>query len=170
MSLKNGTYRARPLSAVLGFTQSGSPQIAVEFAIVDPPGERIVWYGYFTDKTWERTEDALRYCGWNGSDISDFSYGNPLPVGFDQEVELVVEEELDQEGRPRPRVRWVNSGAGVALRNVMTTAQAKQFAAELRAKIMLRAKGQGAKPASGPKPLPAPTPAPAAVADDDIPF
>ena len=168
MSLKNGTYRARPLTAVLGFTQSGSPQIAVEFGIVDPPGERIVWCGYFTDKTWERSEDALRHCGWMGNDISEFAYGNPLPAGFDREVELVVEEELNLNGQLVAKVRWVNSGQGVALRNVMTTAQATTFAQELKAKMLLRAKSAGAKPAPAPRPAPAP---PAAVAaDDDIPF
>lgn len=167
MSLKNGNYRARPVSAVLGYTQGGKPQIAVEFDLVDPPGHRIVWYGFFTEKTWERTEDALRYCGWTGYDIQDFAYGNPLPVGFEKEVELVIEEELDQNGRLVAKVRWVNKGDGVALRNVMTTSQAVQFAAELKARMLLRAKSAGAKPAPAPRPAPAP---PAAVADDDIPF
>lgn len=160
--IQPGRYRGRPVSAVLGFTQGGKPQIAVEFDFTDPPGHRMVWYGYFTEKTWERSEDALRYCGWTGYDINDFAYGNPLPVGFEKEVELVVEEELDMDGKLRSKIAWVNRGDGIALKNVMTTAQAVDFAKEMKAKMMLRAKSSGAKPAAS-----AP---PAAVADDLIPF
>lgn len=167
MSLSPGTYRARPVSAALGYTMNGNEQIAVTFETLDPAGERITWYGFFTEKTSDRTLQSLRYCGWQGNDMSDFA-GESLPAGFDQEVDIVVERE-EYKGKTYTKVAWVNNGGSMALRNAMTPDQAKAFGAKMRRTIDALDKAADrpaaapvkaqAKPA--PRAVPASRPAPA---------
>ncbi len=78
--LNPGKYRARPIAAALGLTSKGTDQIAVTFELLDPAGERITWYGFFTEKTTDRTLESLRHCGWKGNDLSIFVEGEPLPA------------------------------------------------------------------------------------------
>lgn len=134
-------YLAKATEWALGETDKGNEQIAVNFDILTPDAEvsTIVWYGYFTDKTWERTVESLRHMGWTGTDLADVN-------GLDaNEVELVVEDET-YEGKTFPRVRWVNKpgGGGIALKAPLTGDRAKSFAAQMKDKIK-------ALDASGPK-------------------
>ena len=147
-------YRGRPVAAALGLTSKGREQIAVTFDFVDPAGTRLTWYGYFTDDTTERTIEALRACGWKGDDLSVFVEGQPVPEGFDQEVELVVKHET-WEGKTSARIAFVNSGGGLALKNALTLDQAQSFAQRMRSRIGAfdRAAGRGsssARPAARP--------------------
>jgi hypothetical protein len=168
-----GTHRARPIDCVLGMTGTGKEQVGVLFELVDNPAERITWYGYFTDGTFERTIESLRYLGWQGNDLLEFHRG--LPAGVGNEVEIVVEDEADQNGEPRRRVKWINSGRGVAVKEILDDDKARAFSARMKARVAaLQAKSGAAKPASRPA-----APAPVAVgtnasgesiADDDIPF
>ena len=112
--IAKGTFRAVPVDATLGKTGTGREQIAVMLELADGSGQRIPWYGYFTDATFERTIESLRYMGWRGVDISEFLSG--LPDGVNQEVEIVVDHEQDQQGEWRARVRWINSGRGIAVK------------------------------------------------------
>lgn len=131
-----GTYRARacaPGEAQLGYTAKGTEQIAVAFTLLQPPfeGQCITWFGYFSDKATEQTVKALRACGWQGDDLNDLT-------GLDaNEVDLVIEEETDDQGRVRSRVRWVNRpGDGrVKLQNTMSPEQRKSFAARMRGNV-----------------------------------
>jgi hypothetical protein len=127
-----GRYAARAVATELGLTKGGNDQIAVELELADGEhsGERIVWYGYFTEKTAKRTVESLRICGWNGDDIA----ASPLPGLGSREVEIVVEMEDDLEGVPRARVRWINraGGAGIAMKTPMDDARKRQFAASMR--------------------------------------
>src|SRR3954466_6748613 len=110
-----GTYRARAVEGALGFTSKGTEQIAVQFTVVEgeQKGHYITWYGYFSEKTLERTLESLEYCGWEGDDVSDL-------IGLDKnEVTIVVEHEQDEEGQVRARVRWINSGGGIAMKERM---------------------------------------------------
>lgn len=132
--LAPGKYRGRPVSAALGLTSKGNEQIAVTFELVDPPGERVTWYGFFTEKTTDRTIQSLRYCGWTGNDLSVFVDGQELPPGVDQEVDLVVEHN-EYEGKVTARVAWVNSGGGMGLRNALSQDQAKSFAERMKRQI-----------------------------------
>ena len=122
-----GTYAARAVSAGLGETRAGKPQIAVEFDTgVDG---RITWFGYFTDKSQERTLQSLRYCGWDGSDLTDMS-------GIDSnDVELVIEHET-YEGKTRARVQWVNKIGGIGLKSKMAPDKAAAFAAQTKGAIL----------------------------------
>lgn len=134
MSFPLGTHRARAIDAALGMTSTGKEQIAIMFERVDT-GERINWYGYFTDGTIDRTIESLQYIGWTGSDLSEFLGG--LPAGCDHEVDIVVEEEEDaRDGTMRAKVRWINrAGSGVAIKDRLTDDQARSFAARMRSKI-----------------------------------
>lgn len=176
MSFPLGTHRVRPIDCALGMTGTNKEQIGVMFEIVDDPAQRITWYGYFTEATFERTIESLRHLGWRGTDLAEFHRG--LPAGVDNEVDIVVEEEADNNGEPRAKVRWINSaGSGVAVKTVLDDQQVRAFSARMKARVA------GLQAAGGT--TPARTPAPAAVGaaargpertidpgidDDDIPF
>jgi hypothetical protein len=156
--LNEGTYRGRPARAALGLASTGIEQIAVMFDFVEPAGTRLTWYGFFTEATTERTIEALRHCGWRGDDLSVFAEGQPLPEGFDQEVELVVKHETYQ-GKTNARIAFINSGGGLAMKNALTVDQATAFAKRMKTKIGAydRAAGRAAAPA-GQLPRPAARP------------
>lgn len=153
MSLDAGKYRAFPVEATLGMTGTGKEQIAVQFQIVGHEN-KVTWYGYFTDKTFERTIESLRYCGWEGSELTDFGYDKPLPEGFNKEVELVLDYEDDLEGNPRLKVRWVNGGGGIAVSDPLNAQGAQAFANTMKAKILALDKRKGRKTKSLQAPAP----------------
>lgn len=141
-----GTHRARPIDAALGLTGTGKEQIGIMFEHAET-GERITWYGYFTDGTFERTIESLRYIGWQGTDLTDFALG--LPEGVANEVDIVVEDEEDQrDGTIRRKVRWVNSGGGVAVKDRLSEDQARSFAARMKQRIAASQAKAGVKPTS----------------------
>lgn len=163
-------YTAKAKAWGLGETDKGTEEIAVEFEILTEGAhvERITWHGYFSDKTWERTVESLRYMGWEGNDLADVQ-------GLDMnEVELVVEDE-EYQGKVYAKVRWVNRMGGLAIKAPLTGDKAKAFAASMRDKIKaLDASAPKAKPAAkktAPRPVAAPygNSAPAHT-DDDLPF
>lgn len=129
--IEAGTYRAKAVEGALGETSTGKEQVAVVFDLLDA-GQKITWYGYFTDKTLESTFRALRTAGWTGQDLSDLSTLSREDV---PEVHLVVEHEDDKEGQPRARVRWVNSTGGMGLKSALAPDKAKAFAARMRGAV-----------------------------------
>lgn len=141
--LDAGTYRAKAVEGALGETDTGKEQIAVRFELLDVEGQFITWYGYFTDKTLETTFKAIRTAGWKGQDLADLSdlSGQDVP-----EVMLVIEHETDQQGKPRARVRWVNSAGGLALKKALDGNKAKTFAAKMRGKLAAFDRSAGTKP------------------------
>ncbi len=168
-----GTYRARGVTAALGLTSKGSEQVAVELTFVDGEyqGQSATWYGYFTDKTTDRTLDSLRNLGWEGDDLADLS-------GIDKnEVAIVIDDEQDDHGNVRSRVRWINRAGGLALKERMNPAQLQDFAARMRGKVLAHKQGGGQqrqasagnggqrKPPNRSSGYEAPPPN-----DDDIPF
>ena len=176
MSFPIGTHRVRPVDAVLGMTSTGKEQIGVMFEHLET-FERITWYGYFTDATFERTIESLRYLGWTGNDLSEWNGG--LPEGCANEVDIVVEDEQDQrDGTLRRKVRWINSGGGVSVKDRLSDDQARSFGARMKQKIAAAQAAAGVKPAAKPATRPAPAQrSPAAsqdrfegIPEDDIPF
>jgi hypothetical protein len=155
MTLAPGHYRARAVEGDFGVAGTGTKQIAVLFEITEGEarGERVTWYGYFTPATAERTIESLRHCGCTFPDdaIDDL---DGLTVN---EVGLVLEEEHDEHGPVRLRVRWVNRlASGVALGARLDAAAKRSFADEMRGFVMAsRAKNGAAAPT--PPPAPAPT-------------
>jgi hypothetical protein len=138
-----GTYRAQATEGALGETSKGAPQVAVRFNLLDHENEAITWYGHFTEKTETSTLRALRTAGWKGDDLSDLS---DLQSPEAPEVWLVVENETDDQGNIRSKVRWVNSPGGLAMKNAMPADKAKVFAEKMRQKVHALDRGGGAKP------------------------
>jgi hypothetical protein len=181
MSLQAGTYRARAVEAELGLAGNGTERVAVLFEVTEEgpyQGERITWYGYFTDGAFARTVESLRHAGWQGDDLADLS-----TVGS-RDCAIVVDWET-YDGREYLRVKWVNAGGGgLALKTRMDDAAKRAFAARMRGQVV--AAGGGARSAapaarslaSAPRgsatAAPRRTAAPAAgappVDDSDIPF
>lgn len=158
--LAPGKYRGRPVAASLGMTSTGKEQIGVTFELVEPAGERIGWYGFFTEKALDRTLQSLRYCGWTGNDLTDFS-GEALPAGFDQEVELDIQHE-EYKDKIQVRVAWVNSGGGMAMKAALDKTAAQSFAEKMKATINALDKAAGRTTAPA-KAAPAAQARPAAV-------
>lgn len=122
-----GTYPAHATHVRLTYTKAGDPQIIVTFVIVGGPHDReqVTWAGFFSDRTFDRTIQSLRYCGWTGDDISDLT-------GIDtNDVDIVVEHN-EYNGRITPRVSWVNQPGGGA---GMSPAQAKAFGESIKSRI-----------------------------------
>lgn len=164
-------YAARAKEWALGETAKGGEEVVVHFEILTPDAEMsaINWYGYFTDKTWERTIESLRICGWTGADLQSLDGLNA------NEVELVIEDE-EYEGKMRARVRWVNRPGGLSLKAPLSGDRAKSFAASMRDRIKALDATSPQRPAPRTQPAMAPPPhigqnggAPP-LTDDDIPF
>ncbi len=146
-----GKHRARAVEAKVGKASTGTPQIAILFAVKTPDGaqetgEEITGYLYLSDGAFQRTIEALRHCGWQGDDLSDLS-----SVGS-QDCEIEVAEET-YNGSASLKVKWVNAlgRGGVFLKEEMGPQELKAFAAQMRGKV--RAVDGGKKPqASTPAP------------------
>lgn len=137
--MEAGTWKARAREAELGYASTGTEQVAVLFEIVEGPylGERITWYGYFTEGTFDRTVEGLRNAGWTGNDLSDLS-----SLGS-RDCFIVVEWDT-YNGERSLKVRWVNSGNGLALKQAMGDAEKRAFAARQRARVAAIGGGAGA--------------------------
>lgn len=167
--IEAGTFKARGVEAALAVAGNGSEQVAVQFVLLEGPdeGKHITYYGYFTDKTTERTIDSLRLCGWDGDDLSDLT-------GIDaNEVYLVIEHDENDKGEARATVRWINGqGGGLAVKERMDEGTAKAFAERMKGHVLAAKQRTRGAPASTRQPAPpkaanggkdfAPT--------DDIPF
>jgi hypothetical protein len=144
--IPRGKFRARAVGGKLGnSSQKGTPYVAVEFRLTEGElaGEQILYFGYFTDATTERTLESLRYCGWKSDDLDN------LDGITDNEVELVIEHEKDDKGSLRSRVAWVNRAGGLQMLQAMSAADAKAFAARLRgAAAASRVKAGNASPST----------------------
>lgn len=141
--IPEGTFKARATEGALGWTSKGKEQVAVNFVLLegDAEGSQVTWYGYFSDKTQDGTIKSLRACGWLGDDLSDLT-------GIDaNEVWLVIEhEENEQDGSVRARVRWVNGGGGVQMKERMDADQARAFAARMKGAVLAQRSKSGGAP------------------------
>lgn len=161
MSIPLGTQRAKAVSWALGQANTGTPQVGVEFELLDADGRpHITWYGFFTDKTLERTVESLRHMGWEGCDLDQLD-------GLDRnEVYLVIDEQPDLEGKMRARVRWVNSSGGLAMTNRLEGNDLRAFSAQMRSAILALDPSNAAKHAAARKPSQARKPAPSSARSD----
>jgi hypothetical protein len=167
--LEAGRYKARGVEAALGVAKTGTEQIAVLVEVTEGPdaGAQITWYGFFTEKTTERTLESLRHLGWEGDDLTELD-GITANV-----VSIVVEHEEDQRtGEPRARVKWINGPGGLAMKDRMDPGTAKAFAQRMKGAAVASRGGAAPRPAGNGRPqqhrqtrAPAPE-----VGDDDIPF
>lgn len=132
--LPKGRYSAKATGPAQFVTSKGGTEgVAVEFEITkgDHAGHRMLWTGYLTDKTIDRTMDSLRYMGWKSDDLLDtMSVGVLL-----DEVELDCAPE-EYEGKLRTRIQWVNKPGLGKLQGALDQTAAKLLAARLKAKAV----------------------------------
>lgn len=168
--MENGTYRAKAVRAELGETNTGNVQVGIAFQLTaeEYSGQKLTWYGTFTDKAMPITLKALRTAGWKGEDVSDLSsIGGPDAP----EVDLVVENE-EYQGQWRTKVKWVNAAGGPMMKTALTGDKAKAFAAKMRGAVLAFDKAAGATKAA-PSPrggVLSPEPPPPSEGFEDIPF
>lgn len=131
MTIEDGAWKARAREAALAVASTGSPQLGIDFEIIEGPskGEHVTAYLYFSEGSFDRTIEALRLCGWKGNDLSN------LAGITDNEVRIVVEHE-EYNGVVRPKVKWINSVSGVAVQNRMSPGDAADFANRMRGRIV----------------------------------
>lgn len=142
MNIEPGTYQARAISGALGCADNGTEQIAVAMEITSDcqsRGEQVTWYGYFTDKTAERTLKVLRKMGWSTDDLTDLT-------GIDaNEVQLRIKEE-EYQGKMQMKVD-IFANDGPVLKNQMSPEQARAFAARMKgAAVVSRGRNVNAPP------------------------
>lgn len=100
----------------------------VKFEITSGPakGETAYWTGWMSDGALKNTIKGLRAIGFVGDDIDAFNDQDPLSL---REVELTVENE-EYNGKPRPKVQWVNRP-----RRSMAREDVRAAAAGIKAKL-----------------------------------
>lgn len=108
MKIQEGNYRARPVFAQLGTSATGTEHVEIQFMVLEDDGSptRVERSGYFflTDRTFQRTIETLRLCGWQGDDLSDLS---SISEETSPDVQIVFGEE-EYEGKLRMKLKWVN--------------------------------------------------------------
>lgn len=138
MTIPGNTYTAQASDGFLAYIKQGSEQVVrVKFRIIGGPcnDQSVEWTGFFGDSSFERTIQSLRYCGWQGNDVSDLT-------GIDRnEVEIVVENYTHKD-KTYARVKYVNRIGGGAR---MPTDDARDFADSIMERI------EALTPASGPE-------------------
>lgn len=152
--LRAGRYKARAVDGALGATKKGMPEVAIMFELTEIPGHRLAWYGFFTEKTEDRTLESLFHCGWDGESIEQLAGITENEVELDVEVEQQEDKDGNKLDSWRNRVRWVNSlggGAQMLLGNELDDATKAQFTQAMRGRALaLKAKlaqGKSAAPA-----------------------
>ncbi len=163
-----------PSFVQFGYTSTDKKQVAIAFEITEGEfkGRRLTWFGFFTEKTYERTLESLRYCGFKGDDLSAAQHQD-----LDQEVSLAIEHEASQkDGKIYPTVRWVNGSrsGGVKLAKPMSADDLRKFGTAMKSRAAKVKEVEGKKAgahddvgqASPPEDLGDAPPADA----DDLPF
>lgn len=71
MSLIEGNFQAKPVTAELGINKKGAPELSVEFEIADGPsaGRKVAYSGLFGEKSTKYTKQAMLAMGWQGKDV-----------------------------------------------------------------------------------------------------
>tara|TARA_R110000772_G_scaffold83288_9_gene176147 strand:+ start:4861 stop:5331 length:471 start_codon:yes stop_codon:yes gene_type:complete len=149
-----GRYSATAETISLGQSDNtGTRFIEILFKTSEPESEFISCRRYLTDKTVENLAKELNEAfGFNGN------LGTLEEQLRGKTVSIVCEEEDDDQGNPRMRVKWINSPrkAPKPIENE------EAFRTEMSGKFQAALKG-----ATPPAPPPAP---PADKEEDDVPF
>lgn len=147
------TVRAKAVHGELGFSRNGNEEVAVQFEILsgETSGNMITWWGYFTEKSADRTLQSLMNAGWDGSDITDLNGLGSKEV----ELELVIDT---YGGKQREKVAWVNKPKGPRTK-AMSEADKLSFAEKMRGRTLALQKQVPSQVGNS-----------AVADDDDIPF
>lgn len=160
-------YEAKARTWGLGESGTGSEQVAIEFEILTPdaPEKALTWYGYFSEKAFDRTIESLRICGWAGANLEEIADGQG---GLDANLVSLTVEDEEYDGRTFAKVQWVNRPGGLALKAPLVGERAKSFAAQMQGRIRALDASQGKRPA--PAAAPAGNGGAKKPEFDDVPF
>lgn len=123
-----GNYKAMVLSHAISETKAGLPQAAVTFSFeANGHPHTLTWYGSFSEKALAHTIKALLVCGLKGNNPA-----GDLEVG--REVSIVVEVDVDDQGKERNKIRWVNAVG--TIRNAIPQDLASLKLSSLEAAVM----------------------------------
>jgi hypothetical protein len=152
-----GKHQATVTGAFLSESSKGTPCVQIEF---DAAGETATAWLYLSDAAFERAVKTLR---------DAFGFDDDFETLPDQligkQCQIVVEEEADDKGNLRPRVKWINP-----LRSApRPLSNAEVLTAKLSAKASRIAREVGAA-ARAPAPAAKPGVRAPAVKDDGAPF
>lgn len=163
-----GTYKAKTANGVVYETEGGALMVAFDFGIDEQTS--IVGRVCLASKAGEVLQNNVKSLkeafGWDGADpfyLSDTDLST-------RDVEIVVEMENDQNGNPRPTVKWINA-PGRAHGGLPQAGDRKAILAKYGAKLRALSGGTTMRPqpaqtvpAAAPKlPFAPPKPPPAAV-------
>jgi len=144
------------MSIQWGPKTTNSPfQACLCFEILSGPyaGQQLSAWLYFGEKSYQRSLDALRACGFSGDDIDKFSNQRP-----ENEVSIVVEHEVDDKGKTRAKVKWVNkpgTGNGFVFKERLPANDLRSFSARLKGKLKATPAYEGKKAERQPATAPA---------------
>lgn len=102
--ITQGKHKATVEAYAVTTTSKGDPSVEVRFKLGE---DSIVWRGYFTEKTIERTLETLAYLGMTTSDLDALGDPNSGALEIGKEAQLTIEPE-EYNGKTRMRVKWVN--------------------------------------------------------------
>ena len=130
MDIEPGYYKAKAISAQAGFTNNGVEQVAMLVDLIDL-NKQMTWYGYFTERSCDRTLESLMIAGWDGVNLGSFN-----GIGSTEFVAVVEEEEW--EGQKRTRISWINRArsGGPKLNNPMSEVQVQELSQRLKGRAM----------------------------------
>jgi len=152
-----GKHQATVTGAFLSESSKGTPCVQIEF---DANGETATAWLYLSDAAFERAVKTLR---------DAFGFDDNFETLPDQligkQCQIVVEDEADDKGVLRPRVKWINS-----LRSApRPLSNAEVLTAKLSAKASRIAREVGAA-SRAPAPAAKPGVRAPAVNADEVPF
>lgn len=121
--------QAVPGSHEWGYANTGTEQVGVRVTLLDGEhkGHTCSWYGYFTEKSEERTKEQLKIAGWDDTQENVID----LPGLGSTEFSFSYEEETNDQGDVYLSGSFMNRIA-VAMKNKMDDQQKKAFASRLR--------------------------------------
>lgn len=123
-----GTYKATVFNHAISETKKGEPQAVISFAFSDKNGpQKITYYGSFSEKARQYTIKNLITCGLKGNNPA-----GELEIG--KEVEIVIDIEVDESGKDRAKVKFINEPG--MTRNVIPQDMAKAKLSALEGAVM----------------------------------
>jgi hypothetical protein len=162
MTIEAGKYSAKAKTWTLGESSNGKEMLEVVFAITSPgpyQGMTITARLFFTEKTFDRTVESLRYMGWKGDDLAKIE-------GLTSEVEIDVGHE-EYQGETQVRVKWVNRLKGGGTAKALDAGKTKSFAERMKARVAMADAARSAKEAMNGNATPA---LGATGSDEKLPF
>lgn len=139
--IENGArYTCRAIGPVIigESKEKKTPYIEYNYKIEEGAnaGGVLKFTGYFSEKTLERTFEAMRTSGWDGDDLNDFA--DNMLHGLEKNlvsVQAELEEYVNKEGRKaiQTRAAWVNPLGYVDTKRAMPTSSLSSLSERLRA-------------------------------------